>query len=213
MKILAIHVGKIKNHQFANGNKRTAIVKSPIAGPIRATKLGLEGDQVGNPKYHGGEDKAIYAYSHDHYAWWKSQYPDLDFPISVFGENLVLQGLNEHELWVGDRFSAGEVVIEITTPRMPCQTLAMRMGDPQFVSKFLEADRPGAYIKVIEEGDLEVGMEFTPIERGETGLTVVEAYQLYGNRTKDASLFEKALQEPRLIASWKERIGNHAAAL
>jgi len=206
MKILAIHTALPKQHPLGTIQKYTSIVKQPNFSPVKATRMGLEGDAPGNTKYHGGSDKAIYAYGHQHYTWWKKEYPDLDFPIGVFGENLVIEELDETTLCVGDRFQVGEVVLELTTPRIPCVTLSARMGDKEFQKKFLAALKPGIYLKVVQEGELGVGMEWQPLEKGQGGLTQVEAFQLYTGQSKDENMRSKAANEPRLSEEWRQKL-------
>ncbi|MEL6535484.1 MAG: MOSC domain-containing protein [Bacteroidota bacterium] len=206
MKILAIHTAMPKQHSFSTIQKYTSIVKQPNLGPVKATKAGLEGDAPGNPKFHGGIDKAVYAYGHQHYAWWQEQYPELSFPVGVFGENLVVEGLDESTLCVGDQYQVGKVILEVSTPRIPCLTLSARMGDPEFQKKFLEALRPGIYLRVLQEGELAVGMEWELIARGEAGLTQVEAFQLYSGTANAESLRIKVANEPRLPEEWRQKI-------
>ncbi|HAP60836.1 MAG TPA: hypothetical protein DCR93_15505 [Cytophagales bacterium] len=206
MKILAIHTALPKQRPLGDIQKYTSIVKQPNISPVKATKLGLEGDAPGNTKFHGGEDKAIYAYGHQHYVWWKNRYPELDFPVGVFGENLVVEGMDDASLCVGDRFQVGAVVLEVTTPRIPCMTLSARMGDKEFQKKFLAARKPGAYLKVVKEGELAVGMEWELLEKGSAGLTQVEAFLLYTGQAQEEALVAKAAKEPRLPEEWQQKL-------
>ena len=134
---------------------RTGIHKQPVSAPIAVTLLGLEGDRVGNTTHHGGPDQAVYLYSADDYAWWHTQ---LGSPCSagLFGDNLTID-----RWWpdprIGDRLTIGDVTLELTAPRIPCNTLATRMDDPGFVKRFADAGRPGAYARVIHTGVIAAG--------------------------------------------------------
>ena len=99
-------------------------------------------------KHHGGPDQAVYVYLSEDYDWWSKT---LGRPIApgTFGDNITISGLTSADLAIGDRLIAGDVVIEVTTPRIPCNTLAARMGDPGFVKAYRDAGRPGAYCRVI----------------------------------------------------------------
>ncbi len=116
--------------------------------------MGLEGDSIVDKKNHGGRDQAVYIYGGADYAWWSRARPDLDhgYQPGTFGENLTISDLESAEYAVGDRLQIGEVVLEVTAPRIPCVTLAARMGDPQFIKAFMAAERPGLYCRVIVEG-------------------------------------------------------------
>ena len=106
----------------------TAIDKQPQAGPVAVTVDGLAGDGVGNKRHHGGPDQAVYAYGTPDYAWWEAE---LGRPLApgTFGENLTIEGLESAELAIGDRLVAAGVTLEVTSPRIPCATLAARMDD------------------------------------------------------------------------------------
>jgi len=156
MEIISVNVGRAQRIETAKSTETTGIYKLPVAAPAQITALGLEGDAVCDVKHHGGVDQAVYVYGGPDYAWWSRELGRELFP-GTFGENLTIGGLESGLLSVGDRLHAAEVILEVTAPRIPCATLAARMGDPQFVKRFRRAERPGVYCRVIREGSIRAG--------------------------------------------------------
>ncbi len=146
-----------KGTAFLNGDEhRTGILKSAVEGRVPLFELGLQGDVVVNTKHHGGFDQAVYLYTAEDYLWWSNE---LATPLApgTFGENLTLAGYESADFCVGDRLKLPHAVLEVTAARMPCKTLAARMGDLGFVKRFRYAERPGVYCRVIEPGSVAAG--------------------------------------------------------
>ena len=140
----------------------TAIRKGPLSGQVTVNRLGIAGDERADMSVHGGLDKAVYLYPHEHYAFWVTarervlrQQEPLSF--GVMGENLTTESLLETELWVGDRLEIGELVLEVTEPRAPCYKFAARMGYPQAIRHMLQSGFTGVYLKVITPADIAAG--------------------------------------------------------
>jgi MOSC domain-containing protein YiiM len=172
--ILAIHVGRPTELQFHGRSVLSAIDKRPVTGPVMVRRLNLEGDQQADLKVHGGPDKAVYCYPSEHYAVWSGE---LGRPLGFgsFGENLTLAGLREDALHIGDRLSIGDVVLQVTQPRLPCFKLGIRFGDQRFVGRFLQSRRSGFYCRVLQEGMIEPGQSITIVERAESNLTIAQS--------------------------------------
>lgn len=218
MRLISLNLGRAQ--PLANGKKveMTGIFKDPVAAPTRVTRLGLSGDAVLDTENHGGVDQAVYVYGRPDYAWWSATL-GADLEPGTFGENMTIEGLESVALSVGDRLRVGDVVLEMTAARIPCSTLAARMGDPTFVKRFRAAERPGVYCRVIEEGEVSVGaaVEFMPYT-GET-VSIVEMFQeWYNPRQSEASIRRhlaapiasraRAEQEERLAKRLAERVGS-----
>jgi MOSC domain-containing protein YiiM len=189
----------------------TAIDKQPTAGRVAVTAAGLVGDGVGNRRHHGGPDQAVYAYGTPDYAWWAVEL-GRPLPPGTFGENLTVDGLESATLAVGDRLVIRAVTLEVTSPRIPCATLAARMGDDAFIGRFRAARRPGVYLRVIEPGDVAVGDEVT-LERREAGLPVLELQALHYDKKASRTAVERALRSPidiRSRRSLERRLARHA---
>jgi MOSC domain-containing protein YiiM len=161
MKILAVCLGR---PEILPGKKyKTGINKLAIQGPIMVDAEGLVGDAILNRKHHGGVDQAVYIEGSIDLDWWQAEL-GRDLPYGTFGENLVIEGLESAMLAAGDRLAIGEVLLEVTSARMPCATFAAKMDDPTIVKRYTKAARPGAYARVLQGGMVEAGqaVELTP---------------------------------------------------
>jgi len=116
--------------------------------------LNLDGDGQADLAVHGGLDKAVYVYPFEHYEFWQSALPDIEFKMGMFGENFTTTGLKEGKVNIGDRFQVGTVKLIVTQPRMPCYKLGIRFGRPEMVKRFLESRRTGFYFRVLQEGEV-----------------------------------------------------------
>jgi len=137
----------------------TAIDKQPVDGPVRVASLGLYADVQADRKHHGGPEKALYAYAQEDADWWAAEL-GREIPPGLFGENLRLAGLDVSGARVGERWRIGRrVVVEATLPRTPCMTFARRMGEERngWVRRFSDARRLGAYLRVVETGEVAAG--------------------------------------------------------
>ncbi|MGZ5320939.1 MAG: MOSC domain-containing protein, partial [Solirubrobacterales bacterium] len=119
---------------------KTGIFKEPVQGPVGAHAEGLDGDHVADRRYHGGVDKALYAYSVDDYAWWAGEL-GLEWEPGLFGENLTVEGIDPSHAEIGERWRIGSTVVEVSEPREPCTKLAAKLGDRLFVKRFAKALR------------------------------------------------------------------------
>ncbi len=144
----------------AKASGRTGIYKLPVDGPVRITAAGLPDDTICDIENHGGPDQAVYVYGAPDYAWWSDELGQ-ELAPGTFGENLTISGLESAGLAIGDRLHIGGAILEVTAPRIPCVTLAQRMGDPGFVKRFRFAERPGVYCRVMRAGEIRAGEPVT----------------------------------------------------
>lgn len=161
MKILAVCLGR---PEILPGKKyKTGINKLAIQGPVMVDAEGLVGDAILNRKHHGGVDQAVYIEGSIDLDWWQTELGQ-DLPFGTFGENLVIEGVESAMLAAGDRLAIGDVLLEITSARIPCATFAAKMGEPTFVKRYTRAARPGAYARVLQGGIVEAGqsVQFKP---------------------------------------------------
>lgn len=182
MKILAVCLGR---PEILPGKKyKTGINKLAIQGPVMVDAEGLVGDAILNRKHHGGVDQAVYIEGSIDLDWWQAEL-GRDLPFGTFGENLVIEGLESAMLAAGDRLAIGEVLLEITSARIPCATFAAKMGEPTFVKRYTRAARPGAYARVLQGGMVEAGqsVEFKPWSGDR--VTMREMMATFGRRLSD----------------------------
>jgi MOSC domain-containing protein YiiM len=208
MQIVSINVSKPIVVESAGKQVSTGIFKSPIPGPVAVNKLNIQGDGQADLSVHGGVDKAVYAYSLDHYAYWAQTLQRTALPYGQFGENLTIGGLNESECCIGDRWRIGTAEFAITQPRQPCFKLGIRFNDDDMPKRFTKSGLTGVYLKVLREGTIAVGDEVTVLERGHGNVTVLEAFRAYMNPAAPASqaVYARVLQVQHLADVWRTKI-------
>lgn len=196
MQVVSINTAT--RQSIAAGNKRwdTGIFKRPRRGPVYIGRLGADGDTIVDTRVHGGEDQAVYLYSMADYLWW-SESLGRELEPGCFGDNLTLSSFPDQPLRIGDRLNInGTVQLEITAPRIPCVKLATRMGDPAFAKQFVAAVRPGAYARVLTQGEITSGdcvrWEPTSVDYALINDVFIEWHK----KDWSAEIFEKALQSP-----------------
>jgi MOSC domain-containing protein YiiM len=163
-RVLSVNVGAARDVEWRGDVVRTGIWKDPVGGRVALRGVNFAGDDQADRRVHGGRDKAVYSYAREDYDWWRGK--GIDARPGLFGENLTVEGHDLTSAVVGERWRVGSVELEVAQPRLPCFKLGMRLGDSSFVKKFLAARRPGAYLRVIREGDVGAGdaieVSFTP---------------------------------------------------
>jgi MOSC domain-containing protein YiiM len=149
----------------------SAIGKAPVAGRVRVAGVNLQGDDQADRRVHGGPDKAVYAYAAEDVAWWEEA---LGRPLgpAAFGENLTTEGVDVSGAVVGERWRIGTAELEVCQPRQPCAKLGLKFGDPRMVQRFARAGRPGAYLRIVAEGELGAGDLVEVTSRPAHGVTV-----------------------------------------
>ncbi|MDO6962364.1 MOSC domain-containing protein [Rhizobium alvei] len=180
MKLVAVCIGEARPTP-SRKSARTGIFKQPVTASVMVDREGIVGDKILNRKHHGGPEQAIYIESAEDLAWWEAE---LGIPVApgTFGENLVISGIANRDLAVGDRFEIGDVLLEITSARVPCATFALRMGDPQFVKRYTKAARPGAYARVLKSGTLSAGDTVQYTAYAGVRLTMPELLRTFGRK-------------------------------
>jgi MOSC domain-containing protein YiiM len=194
MRLMSINVGRRERLQGRHFDGYTGIHKRPVAGPVRVDDSGVDGDAVIDTRHHGGPDQAVYAYRQEDYDWWADELGQRLEP-GTFGENLTVAGLPEPGLAIGGRLNFSQVILEVTAPRIPCNTLAQRMGDAGFVKRFMQAQRPGVYLRVIRAGELVAGETFmvTPFDGPQ--VSTVDVFRVW-HKTLDETELRRFLSVP-----------------
>lgn len=164
MRVLQVCTGRA--HEVTIGSRRvlTAIAKRPRDGAVAVHPLGLEGDEQADPSVHGGHSKAVYAYPSEHHAFWRTVRAQArvslwDEPLApgLFGENLLLEGVTEDRLWIGDRLRLPSCVLAVSEPRFPCFKFNAAMGFAHAAKLMVQSGFCGAYLGVIEPGSVSAG--------------------------------------------------------
>ena len=208
MRIVSVNVGMPREVTWRGGTHRTGIFKEPVSGPIRVGRLGLRGDGQANRKFHGGVDKAVYAYAVEHYEFWRSEMPGLVFPFGAFGENLTVEGLLEDTVHIGDRFRVGTVELEAAEPRLPCRMLRVRFDNDEIEDRFLESRRTGIYFRVIREGVVQQGGVIEVLHRDSTAISIAELTRVRKFDRDDRGALEQILQADALSGDWRRQLND-----
>lgn len=204
MELCSINIGQAQVIQNAKASGRTGIYKRPADGRVQVTVSGLVGDTICDTENHGGVDQAVYVYGTPDYRWWSDVLGQKLAP-GTFGENLTISELESAHVSIGDRLHIGSVVLEVTAPRIPCVTLAQRMGDPAFLKLFRAAERPGVYCRVIHEGCVHVTDPVTlePYQ-GQT-VTAIEVFRDFFTPHRDVATIRRHLAAPIAIRARIEK--------
>jgi MOSC domain-containing protein YiiM len=191
----------------------TGFFKKPIEGPAFAGATNLAGDGQADLKNHGGIDKAVLAYSADHYPNWHDELRMPDLPHGAFGENLTISGLSEETVYIGDNFRIGNVTFEVSQPRQPCWKLARRWRMHELTGLVVRSGRSGWYLRVMEEGWIEAGMQVVLIDRPNPAWSIARANEILHHCRTDLPLTLALADVPGLADSWVEELRERATLL
>lgn len=202
--IVSINLGQAKSVEYHQKTITTGIYKQPVSERVYAGIEGLEGDTQVDRKNHGGPDKAIYVYTLENYRYWENYLGSDPYPYGQFGENLTVTGLLDEQVFIGDIWQIGNVVTQVTQPRVPCFKLGLRMENAGFVEDFLMSGRVGFYLRVLETGYVQNGDILQRLELGYSSLSVHEAMQALIKGPRQQAIIQQALSIPALSAAWRE---------
>ena len=182
MKIVSVNIGEKKALKWNGKIYYSGIYKYPVDKPIFLDFEDVKNDRVIDRRYHGGFEKAVYAYGENHYDYWQSVYPHINFHYGIFGENLTVQELWEEEILVGSIYRLGKALIQVTKPRQPCVKLNIRFNDDQMVKRFWKTSKSGVYFKVIEPGEVAKDDTFELIEKPSNAPSIAAVFEQKKNR-------------------------------
>ena len=203
MRVVSVNVGMPREVVWRDERVLTGIFKDPVGDPIPLRWMNLDGDAQADLTVHGGRDKAIYAYPHEHYADWQTRL-GRELSFGAFGENLTTEGLIENQIHIGDEFRVGTARLVVTQPRMPCFKLGIRFGDPSILKTFLKVGRPGIYFAVLAEGLVGPGDSIERVKIHENRVSVTEMLAMILDRSTSAEALRRVLEIPSLAAVWRE---------
>lgn len=202
---MAISVGKPKTVKNEIGEElRSGIFKSQVTEAY-LTKDGFENDGVADLKHHGGLDRAVCIYSVEHYRSWSKEF-HMNFPVSAIGENLLVENMLEENIHIGDRFSIGEAIIEVTQGRIPCNTINKRTGLKPLMKRMIETGHTGYLCRVIKEGRITNTDRITRILEHPERVTVSYAHSIYFYQKDSKEGIENILKVNELAEEWKVKL-------
>ena len=188
-KVLSVNVTAVVHEGAWTGSEgRTGIDKRSVTGPVAFVNNGVAGDVIVDTKHHGGYDKAVYAYAREDADWWETQI-GREISNGAFGENLTTSGIEVNAALIGERWKIGCVILEVAEPRIPCRVFAGFWDIPTLIKDFTNSRRSGAYLRIIQEGTIQVGDEIKIISRPKHDVSIRDVFAAKsGERGKIAEL-------------------------
>lgn len=180
----------------------SGIAKNKVTGPQHVTLTGLEGDQQGDTRHHGGPEKAVHHYPREHYSAWLGDGLVADAP--GFGENISTQGVTEADICIGDIYRLGTATLQVSQGRQPCWRLNARFGRPDMAYLVQKTARTGWYYRVLEEGEVEAGDHFHLQQRPQPEWPLSRVIDLLYTRTLDMVALQELSELPELATSWRD---------
>jgi MOSC domain-containing protein YiiM len=205
--VLSVNVAQIREIPRGGEMVPTGIWKFPVEGRVPVRGVNIEGDEQADRSVHGGPDKALYAYAREDTDWWQREL-GRELPHGAFGENLTLRGVDVTGALIGEHWRIGSVLLEISEPRFPCWKLGVRFGDPRMLKRFSLALRPGAYLRIAEEGELAAGDAVEIAERPDHDLTIAGFARAY---LRDRDAIPRLLEVPAVSEMWRDWVAGRVA--
>ncbi|WP_260734529.1 MOSC and FAD-binding oxidoreductase domain-containing protein [Tunturiibacter lichenicola] len=202
-RLVSVNVGRPRDIEWNGRTVHTAVWKDPVQGRCRVSRLNIEGDGQGDLAGHGGEQRAVFVYQLESYAYWQTELGRSDFVHGQFGENFTVEGLPDHDVCIGDRYQIGSAVFEITQPRVTCYRVGIRMNEPRMPALLTSSGRPGFYFRVLAEGEVGAGDEIVKIGEAKERMTVSEINALLYSPDHSRARLERALHIEALSQGWR----------
>jgi ferredoxin-NADP reductase/MOSC domain-containing protein YiiM/ferredoxin len=202
--LVSVNVGMPKDVSWQGKTVHTGIWKSPVDGPAMVRRLNIDGDGQGDLSGHGGEQRAVMVYQLDSYRHWAQHFGRDDLSAGQFGENLTVDGMADDQVCIGDRYRIGEAEFEVTQPRVTCYRVGLRLGEPQMPALLVSHHRPGFYMRVISEGQIQAGDQIIKTQAGPHKLTVADTDALLYLPGRDHAKLRRAMQIPALSPGWQQ---------
>ncbi|WP_410811380.1 MOSC domain-containing protein [Micromonospora sp. 067-2] len=200
-RVAAVNLGVVTEAQWAgDASGRSGIDKRPVDGPVLVRAGGLAGDFIAERAHHGGPDKAVYAYAEEDALWWAGEL-DRSIRSGGFGENLTTYAVDVTGAVIGEQWMVGTAVLQVTMPRTPCTTFAGFWGVRDLIRRFTVRATPGAYLRVLREGEVGAGDPVEVLDRPAHGVTIGEVFRA---RTLEPELLPRLLDADDLPEQIRE---------
>ena len=204
MNIISMNIGKPKTVVFNENEVETAFYKGPVQNELFLTKLNFEGDGQADLVNHGGLDKAVCVYPHEHYSYWEKEL-NRTLPVAAFGENLTVTGMLESQVHIGDIFKIGDAVVQLSQPRQPCYKIAGRHDVKDLMLRVQKTGFTGYYFRVLEEGNISPDSSIERLAIHPVKVTVADANEIMYEDINNKDAIQKLLAIEELSESWKGR--------
>lgn len=210
-RIVSVRVGLVVRHPRHKWDKASgttwssAYVKTPVNGAVRVGPEGIEGDQQYDRRSHGGHDMAVLAYAESHYDEWRDELDIAEMGPGAFAENLTVEGFDEKTVCVGDVWAAGEVRLQVASPRGPCMNISRRWDRQDLMEKVIANARGGWYLRVLQPGSLAARQPVRRIERPNPDWTVERVFHMRYDEGRDLKAAAKLAKVEELSAHWRAK--------
>ena len=200
-RVLSINITSIVHEgEWTGSEGRTGIDKRSVSGPIEFKNNGVAGDRIIDTNVHGGYDQAVYAYASEDAQWWENEIKEV-IPAGRFGENLTTEGIDVNAALVGEKWKIGSVILEVSQPRIPCRVFAGFWKRATLIKDFTQAGRPGAYLRIIQEGTAQAGDAIEVIYKPEHSIRISD---LFAAKSGERSKINEIKVVPQLSTEFKE---------
>lgn len=206
MKVISTNVATKRTIVIGGVSMETGLFKKPVEEGIFLGTDDVVNDEVVDRRYHGGADMACYLYGKNNYPYFEKLYPDAEWEIGMFGENITLDYLDESKLNIGDIYQIGEAKIQMAQPRLPCSKFGYRLGNPSSIKAFADADYPGAYVRVLHPGKVCEGDKMVLLETQKIKLSMLDLYKFRVNRSGSLVKISDILENPFVPEQVKQKL-------
>lgn len=202
-KLRSLNVGRPNLHVWKGKTENSAIAKKGIE-EVQLTKNGFKGDYVANREFHGGPERAVCLYPYEHYLQWEKEF-NQTFRMPAFGENICVENMLEEEIYIGDTFSLGEAIIQVSQGRIPCATISKHNRVDSLLGRIVETGYTGYFFRVLQEGLVTNGSQLSLIDRKQEKFSVLKGNQLMFHDRRNIDAIKEFLQVEELAEVWKEK--------
>ncbi|MCV7322997.1 MOSC and FAD-binding oxidoreductase domain-containing protein [Mycolicibacterium confluentis] len=211
-RLISVNVGMPRDVQWRDKTVHTGIWKSPVRGPVMVRRHNIDGDGQGDLAGHGGEQRAVMVYQQESYQFWRRFLNRDDLAPGSFGENFTITGLADDEVCVGDRFRIGDAEFEVTQPRVTCFRVGLRLDEPRMPQLLVSQRRPGFYLRVTVEGEVQTGDEIVRTRDGRHHMSVADVDALLYLPERNIEQLRKIVDVPALSPGWQQSFRELLAA-
>ena len=208
MKIISTNISRTKT-VFHNGKEiKTGIFKVPTCDEVIIEKMNIIGDEQADLIYHGGEHKAVYAFSFNHYDYWKDILENKNLSSGMFGENFTISNFSEENINIGDQYRIGTALLEVSQPRVPCFKLGIALDNKNILKLFTQNYCTGVYFRVLEPGMAKTGDMISVEKKSTHDISIKKLFQAYFDKKYVGSenILSEALALNELAPEWKEKL-------
>jgi MOSC domain-containing protein YiiM len=200
-RVISINVTSVVHQgEWTGSEGRTGIDKRSIDGLVEFKNKGVAGDRIIDTHVHGGYDQAVYAYAVEDALWWEKEINEV-IPAGRFGENLTTEGIDVNEALIGEKWKIGSVILEVSQPRIPCRVFAGFWKRPTLIKDFTQAARPGAYLRIMQEGTAQAGDLIEVISKPGHSVSIRD---LFAAKSGERSKINEIKSVPYLSTGFKE---------